>query len=100
MLRQEVASLTLPAEKQQAIDAIMKSAQAKADKVEDPREKRRIVEEMYNKVLAELTPEQQEKLKAWRPQRVRAGDGDGDRPQRRHERRGRDNGPSQPPPQQ
>lgn len=74
ILRQAVASLELPSEKQQKIDGIMQEGKAKADATSDAKEKRRVAEEVYKRVMSELAPEQQQKVKQWRPERVGRSD--------------------------
>jgi len=74
ILKQAVAGLELPSDKQQKIDGIMQEGKAKADATSDPKEKRRVAEEVYKRVMSELTPEQQQKVKQWRPERVGRSD--------------------------
>jgi hypothetical protein len=67
MLMRAVESLKLSNEKEQKIKGIIGDWRAKARKAEDRRAAMADAPEVYKKVMAELTPEEQAKLKEWQP---------------------------------
>ena len=67
MLARAVRGLDLTKDQQEKIDAILKDAKEKIRAANDPAAKKAAAAETYKKIMAELTPDQQAKLKEWRP---------------------------------
>ncbi len=67
MLMKAVESLKLPAEKEQKIKGIVDEWKTTPKAPKDSEAAKAGTAAVYNKVMAELTPEEQTKVKAWRP---------------------------------
>lgn len=95
MLQRAVGSLKLPKEKEGKIKAIFDEWRTQARGRRDPEKAKASAAEVYKKVMAELTPEEQAKVKAWRPSFTdwRPGEGRGAGPggRERGARRGQGN---------
>ncbi len=84
-------SLNLSKEKQQAIRDLFKDWKTKSKGLQSDEEQKTAAAEFYKKVMAELTDEQQAKVKAWRPgpPPPPAGPGEGQPGKERGKRAGR-----------
>jgi hypothetical protein len=100
MLQRAVGSLKLSKEKEQKIKGIFDEWSTKAKEVRDREKARAGAAEVYKKVMAELTPEEQAKVKAWRPSYMdfQRGEGRGAGPggREREGRRGQGEGAKPP----
>ncbi|MGB9625993.1 MAG: Spy/CpxP family protein refolding chaperone [Phycisphaerae bacterium] len=70
-------SLNLSKDKEQAIRDLFKDWKTKSKGLQSAEEKKTAAADFYKKVMDQLTPEQQAKVKAWRPGPPPAGEGEG-----------------------